>query len=65
MLRKKQKEKADIKRDELDLRREELKFEKEKFAAEVEERKSKLEMEMQERSIILSLLKDNLSAARR
>ena len=61
MLRKKHEEKADIKRDELNLRREELEFQKQKFAVEAEKRKSKLEMEMQERRAILSLLKDNLS----
>lgn len=38
----------------------ELKFAKEKYAAEAEERKAKLEIEMQERRAILSLLKDHL-----
>lgn len=53
-------QKAEIKKDELELRRMELEFAKEKYAAEAEERKAKLEMEMQERRAILSLLKEHL-----
>lgn len=49
-----------MKKEELALRRMELDFQKEKYAAEADERKTKLEMEMQERRAILSLLKDRL-----
>lgn len=60
MLTEKYSQKAEIKKDELELRRMELEFAKEKYAAEAEERKAKLEMKMQERSAILSLLKEHL-----
>ncbi|XP_067035116.1 uncharacterized protein [Acropora muricata] len=60
MLTQKNNQKVDVKKEELALRRMELDFQKEKYAAEADERKTKLEMEMQERRAILSLLKDRL-----
>ena len=60
MLTEKNNQKVEVKKEELALRRMELDFQKEKYAAEADERKTKLEMEMQERRAILSLLKDCL-----
>lgn len=60
MLTEKYSQKAEIKKDELELRRIELEFAKEKYTAEAAERKAKLEMEMQEKREIPSLLKDRL-----
>ena len=60
MLTEKNNQKVEVKKEELALRRMELDFQKEKYAAEADERKTKLEMEMQERRAILSLLKDRL-----
>lgn len=62
MLAEKYSQKAEIKKDEQELRRMALEFAKEKYATKAEERKAKLEMEMQERRVIrdLSLLKDRL-----
>ena len=60
MLTEKNNQKVEVKKEELALRRMELDFQKEKYAAEADERRAKLEMEMQERRAILSLLKDHL-----
>ena len=60
MLTEKNNQKVEMKKEELALRRMELDFQKEKYAAEADERKTKLEMEMQEGRAILSLLKDRL-----
>lgn len=53
-------QKVEIKKDELEFRRMVLEFVKEKYVIKVEERKVKLEMEMQERRVIcdFSFLKD-------
>ena len=60
MLTEKNNQKVEVKKEELALGRMELDFQKEKYAAEADERRAKLEMEMQERRAILSLLKDRL-----
>ena len=60
MLTEKNNQKVEVKREELALRRMELDFQKEKYAAKADERIAKLEIEMQERRAILSLLKDRL-----
>lgn len=60
MLADKYSQKAEIKRDEFEIRRMELEFAKQKHAAETEERKAKMELEIEERRAILSLLKGRL-----
>ena len=58
MLAKKFSQKAEFKK-ELDVRRMELEFAKEKYVAEAEERRARVELEIEERSALLSLLKDH------
>lgn len=60
MLTSKYAEKAELKRYELDLKKQELEFAKEKYEAEAEERKQRVELEMEERRAFLMLLKDRL-----
>ena len=60
MLADKYSQKAEIKRDKLEIRRMQLEFAKEKHAAEAEDRKAKMELEIEERRAILSLLKGRL-----
>lgn len=50
-------QKAEFKKEELDVRRMELEFAKEKYAAE--ERRARVELEIEERRALLSLLKDH------
>lgn len=49
---------AEFKKEKLDVRRMELEFAKEKYAAEAEERRARVELEIEERRALLSLLKD-------
>lgn len=58
MLANKYSQKAEFKKEELDVRRMELEFAKEKYAAEAEERRAIVELEIEERRALLSLLKD-------
>ena len=59
MLANKYSQKAEFKKEELDVRRMELEFAKEKYAAEAEERRAtRMELEIEERRALLSLLKD-------
>lgn len=58
MLADKYSQKAEFKKEELDVRRMELEFAKEKYAAEAEERRARVELEIEERRALLSLLKD-------
>lgn len=51
-------QKAEFKKEELNVRRMELEFAKEKYAAETEERRARVELEIEERRTLLSLLKD-------
>ena len=58
MLANKYSQKAEFKKEELDVRRMELEFAKEKYATEAEERRARLELEIEEGRALLSLLKD-------
>ena len=58
MLVNKYSQKAEFEKEELDVRRMELEFSKEKYAAQEEERRARVELEIEERRALLSLLKD-------
>jgi hypothetical protein len=66
-LQKKSHEESQLKRDELEFRKEELKMEKEKleldkqkFQLESAERRQRMDLEANERSIIMRIVKDKL-----
>ena len=52
--------KASLKDKELELRKMELEFQKEKFETEAKEREAKMQMELEERKLMITLLKDKL-----
>ena len=58
MLANKYSQRAEFKKEELDVRRMELEFAKEKYAAKAEERRARVEFEIEERWALLFLLKD-------
>lgn len=60
MLQEKNKSKASLKEKELVQRKLELDFEKQKYEDQAKEREQRLSMELEERKIFLSLLKDKL-----
>ena len=53
--------KAELKKEELDLRKQGLDFQKKKFEVEEQERIARLELELEERKAIISLLKKQTS----
>ena len=59
MLANKYSQRAEFKKEELDVRRMELEFAKEKYAAKAEERRARVEFEIEERWVLLFLLKDH------
>ena len=61
VLEEKYAKKAELKKEELDLRRQELNFKKKKFEVEEQERIARLELELEERKAIISLLKKQTS----
>jgi hypothetical protein len=60
MLADKFSQKAGFKKEELEVRKMELEFAKEKYTAEAEERKARVELELEERRALLSVLKNRL-----
>ena len=60
MLEAKYQRKADFKEKELEQRKLEYELQKRKYEDEAQERKEKLKLEMEERRVLLSLLKDKL-----
>ena len=52
--------KASLKVKELELRRMELEFQQKKYEAEAKEREAKMQLELEERKLMISLLKDEL-----
>ena len=60
MLTTKYAEKAQLKKYELDLKKQELEFAKEKYEAEAEERKQRVELEIEECRTLLKMLKDRI-----
>ncbi|KAK3755168.1 hypothetical protein QZH41_010692 [Actinostola sp. cb2023] len=60
MLAEKYQQKSELKDKELELRRMELQFQKEKFEAEAKEREAKLQLELEERRLMVSLMKNRM-----
>lgn len=60
MLSDKNRRKSEIKEKELEFKKMELDFQKQKYAAEAEERKARVQLEFEERKVMLALLQDRL-----
>ena len=60
MLEQKNERKADLKERELKLKSEELQLQKKKFEQEAAERKERLKLELEERTMFLQILKEKM-----